>query len=115
MMKKTMTRAMATVLGTALLVSMAGCGGNSSAAAAGTTSGTSGGTSGGASGGSTGEVVYKTSLVEELNSLDPNYNYSATSMGFIMNTNEGLYKYLEDGTIGMGLAEKVDISEDGCT
>ena len=116
MMKKTMTRAMATVLGTALLVSMAGCGGNSSASAAGTTSGTSGGTSGGASGGSTGEgVVYKTSLVEELNSLDPNYNYSATSMGFIMNTNEGLYKYLEDGTIGMGLAEKVDISEDGCT
>ncbi len=60
-------------------------------------------------------IHLKYSLTEELNSLDPNYNYSATSMNMILTVGEGLYKYMPDGTIGLGMASNVDISEDGLT
>lgn len=107
MMKRVLRNGIAAILGASMILGMVGCGSSEQTMA--TSTSTAGGSSVAGSG-----VVYKTALTEELNSLDPNYNYSATSMGFIMNTNEGLYKYLPDGTIGMGLAEKVDVSEDGC-
>lgn len=106
MKKRFWKSVLATVLGTLLAFGMIGCGSSDPSTSSDGTVGNSQEAEG---------VVYKTALTEELNSLDPNYNYSATSMGMIANVNEGLYKYLPDGTIGMGLAESVDISEDGCT
>ncbi len=106
-MKGLFRKSVAALLGITLALGMTACGGSSSS------SGSAGGSTAAGTPAADGGVVYRTALTEELNSLDPNYNYSATSMGFIMNTNEGLYKYLKDGTIGPGLAESVDISEDG--
>jgi oligopeptide transport system substrate-binding protein len=64
----------------------------------------------------TGKGIHlKYALAEELNSLDPNYNYSATSMNMIFNVNEGLYKYDSDGKVTYGMASKADVSQDGLT
>lgn len=112
MRKKILKNALVAILGASMAMSVVGCGSSGEVAGGSTAATGSTSTEGGAS---AEGVVYKTALTEELNSLDPNYNYSATSMGMIGNTNEGLYKYLPDGTIGNGLAESVDISEDGCT
>lgn len=106
MRKRILRNGITALLSMTLILGMVGCGSGEQ---------TGVGTGSVAESGAAGSVVYKTALTEELNSLDPNYNYSATSMGFISNTNEGLYKYLPDGTIGFGMAESVDISEDGCT
>lgn len=96
----------ALALSLALVLGLAGCG---SAGATGTVATT------GESGTEDKTLDLKYSLTEELNSLDPNTNYSATSIGMIASCYEGLYAYQSDGTIGYGLASNVDISEDGCT
>lgn len=62
-----------------------------------------------------GMVVYRSALTEELNSLDPTYNQYATSLVMISSVNEGLYKYGPDGSIVLGMAESVDVSDDNLT
>ena len=105
MKKRFWKSVLATVLGTSLAFGMIGCGSSDTSTSSGGTVGDSQEAEG---------VVYKTALTEELNSLDPNYNYSATSMGMILNVNEGLYKYLPDGTIGPGFPERNPRGRYGC-
>lgn len=106
MKKRRFMKMASIVLGAAMLFTMTGCGGSGAGSSSGSSS---------ASGDDSGKFVIRQALTEELNSLDPNYNYSATSMGMIGNVNEGLYKYGEDGTVVEGLASNVEVSEDGCT
>lgn len=101
-MKKIMRKVMSMLLVGAMAVSMTACGGGSDTGETTQSSADAG-------------ITMSFALTEELNSLDPNYNHSATSMGMIMNTNQGLMKYGKDGNITEGLAESVDVSEDGCT
>ena len=105
-MKKIMKKGMSILLAGAMSICMLACGSES---------GSSSGSETGASGAAGDEITMKFALTEELNSLDPNYNYSATSMGMITNVNQGLMKYGPDGNVTEGLAESVDVSEDGCT
>lgn len=112
-MKKCMLKkALCVLLSTAMVAAMAGCGGKAAGGSAGSGTGAEASQSGVAE---EGKLVLKQSLTEELNSLDPNYNYSATAVGMIGNVNEGLYKYGPDGNITLGLASDVQISEDGLT
>lgn len=102
-MNKCLKRVLSLLMAGAMTISMAACGGN-------------GGASSSQASGSAGEgITMRYALTEELNSLDPNYNYSATSMGMISNVNQGLLKYGTDGKVTEGLAEKVDVSDDGLT
>lgn len=102
-MKNTkMKKVISLFLAAAMAVSLAACG-------------DSGSSNGDANTGGSDGITMKFALTEELNSLDPNYNYSATSMGMIGNTNEGLMKYDSEGNVTEGLAEKVEVSEDGLT
>ncbi|MBO5282545.1 MAG: peptide ABC transporter substrate-binding protein [Lachnospiraceae bacterium] len=118
MKKSFLRKSLSALLAAALALSLAACG-NPSDTGTGSTGTANGSSVGSGDGAGTeaagGTIDLKYALGEELNSLDPNYNYSATSMGMIMNTNEGLYKYGADGNIGLGLASDVQISEDGCT
>ncbi len=114
MKKDYIKRSLSILLAAGMALGMSGCTSQNSQTGTTQSGGIStSGQTGGSSSGDTIDLHY--ALTEELNSLDPNYNYSATSMGMITNTNEGLYKYLPDGTIGPGLASEIDISEDGCT
>lgn len=61
------------------------------------------------------ELVYRSALTEELNSLDPSYNQYATSITLIGYCNEGLYKYGPDGSLTFGLADSCDVSDDNLT
>lgn len=62
------------------------------------------------------EFVLKMSLSEELNSLDPSVNFSATSTNMILLVNEGLMKFTQDTKeIEAGLAESYTVSDDGLT
>lgn len=96
-MSKIMKKLGSLLLVVTMIVSMTACGSGGNSAV-----------------GDENSITMRYALTEELNSLDPNYNYSATSMGMITNVNQGLMKYGTDGKITNGLAEKVDISEDGC-
>lgn len=106
LLKKTIGMMTALTMAMSVTISVTGCG----SAGAKSSSGVGGTTASAAEG-----INLKYALTEELNSLDPNLNYSATSMSMISNTNEGLYKYDKDGKISYGLADKADISEDGLT
>lgn len=78
-MKKIMKKGMSILLAGAMSICMLACGSES---------GSSSGSETGASGAAGDEITMKFALTEELNSLDPNYNYSATSMGMITNVNQ---------------------------
>ena len=108
MKKNVLKKALCVLLSTAMLAAVTGCGQNAAGSAGSSESGAAGGAS-------DAKLVLKQSLTEELNSLDPNYNYSATSMGMITNVNEGLYKYGPDGNLTLGMASDVQVSEDGLT
>lgn len=108
-MKKSVRMKLGSILlSTSIALSLCGCGSSSTNAASSQGTATE-------SSEDSSEVVLRQALTEELNSLDPNYNYSATSMGMISNTNEGLYKYGPDGSVTLGMASDVSISDDGCT
>ena len=114
MKKEQLKKGFALLLSAAMVFSMAGCGSSSATDAATATTDTVAATET-ADTSTTGEsVVYRSSVTEELNSLDPSFNQYATSLAMIGNTNEGLYKYDRDGQITLGMAESVDISDDEC-
>ena len=113
MKKRIWKRTLSALLAAAMLMGMSACGSGSGTETEGASAASA--EESGASGESGDSIHLRYALTEELNSLDPNYNYSATSMVMIMNTNEGLYKYDADGNISLGMASDVEISEDGCT
>ena len=87
-MSKIMKKLGSLLLVVTMIVSMTACGSGGNSAV-----------------GDENSITMRYALTEELNSLDPNYNYSATSMGMITNVNQGLMKYGTDGKITNGLAE----------
>ncbi len=105
MRKELLKRVSAVILCTAMALSFTGCG----------SSGDSDVSVGDGAGKDTDGIHLNLTISEEINSLDPNYNYSATSIGFITNVNEGLYKYGADGNLTLGMASDVQVSEDGKT
>lgn len=99
-------RALAIVLAlTSVLYSATGCGSKESSTATG--NGTA------ANGGDGLEVTI--SVAAELASMDSNLITSGESMVVCGQTLEGLYTYNASGELVLGMAESVDISEDGMT
>ncbi|MDO4633073.1 MAG: peptide ABC transporter substrate-binding protein [Eubacteriales bacterium] len=54
-------------------------------------------------------------LTAEISTMDTNLIATAENMMIAYQTNEGLYTYDENGTATLGMADSVDISEDGLT
>ena len=114
MKKKVLTMLTAVSL---LTASLAGCGSSSTSdsSSATTTSATETSATTVTETTSDGEFAITLAVAAELASMDSNIITSGESMVVCNQTMEGLYKYNEKGELVLGMADKVDISEDGMT
>ena len=109
-MKKQIVTAFTTIC--MLAAFMTGCGGSDSAADSSSTAGTATVT---AETVSDGGFNITLAVAAELSSMDSNIITSGESMVVCNQTMEGLYKYDGNGELVLGMADSVDISEDGMT
>ena len=96
-----------------LVTFVTGCGGNGSTADGNSTA--AGSTTDAKETNADGSFGITLAVAAELSSMDSNIITSGESMGVCNQTMEGLYKYNEKGELVPGMAESVDISEDGLT
>lgn len=104
----------ALVLGTLMVVSLAGCGGGKPSTGTGTETTQGGSEAGGSTDAASGKVL-KVHFDVEVASMDPQIATDGTSFETIAAITEGLYSIDEAGSPILAMAESVDKSEDGLT
>ncbi len=104
----------ALVLGTLMVVSLAGCGGGKPSTGTGTETTQGGSEAGGSTDAASGKVL-KVHFDVEVASMDPQIATDGTSFEAIAAITEGLYSVDEAGSPILAMAESVDKSEDGLT
>lgn len=104
----------ALVLGTLMVVSLAGCGGGKPSTGTGTETAQGGSEAGGSTDAASGKVL-KVHFDVEVASMDPQIATDGTSFEAIAAITEGLYSVDEAGSPILAMAESVDKSEDGLT